>query len=247
MICLISIGWFLGSMLILIRYILPWKLCTNVDLEKGTISKGNFIFHSHLFSGDTPPKFNIAPENRPSQKETHLPTIHFQGLSSTSRGYVSFQGGYCIFFEKIHQFFLGGFWGWVPQQKPTIKKWSRRWKVRSDCPVCKNQITSNHEISITKTAASRMFEFSFSKKKRSFPQKKHPPCFFWWVFPPVFRTKTSLCEPFFSSGNTWGFTKVWIPWPLWSFRIPWWRWRVGCFFFEVGILGFLVEWLFQRF
>ena len=27
----------------------------------------------------TPPKFNIAPENRESQKETHLPTIHFQG------------------------------------------------------------------------------------------------------------------------------------------------------------------------
>ena len=94
-------------MLILIRYILPWKLCTNVDLEKGTISKGNFIFHSHLFSGDTPPKFNIAPENRPSQKETHLPTIHFQGLSSTSRGYVSFQGGYCIFFRKNPSIFPG--------------------------------------------------------------------------------------------------------------------------------------------
>ena len=29
----------------------------------------------------TPPKFNIAPENRESQKETHLPTIHFQGAS----------------------------------------------------------------------------------------------------------------------------------------------------------------------
>ena len=28
----------------------------------------------------TPPKFNIVPENRESQKETHLPTIHFQGL-----------------------------------------------------------------------------------------------------------------------------------------------------------------------
>ena len=27
-----------------------------------------------------PPKFNIAPENRESLKETHLPTIHFQGL-----------------------------------------------------------------------------------------------------------------------------------------------------------------------
>ena len=30
---------------------------------------------------NTPPKFNIAPKNRESQKETHLPTIHFQGLS----------------------------------------------------------------------------------------------------------------------------------------------------------------------
>ena len=41
----------------------------------------------------TPPKFNIAPENRPSQKETHLPTIHFQGLCLTSRGYMlSFLG-----------------------------------------------------------------------------------------------------------------------------------------------------------
>ena len=28
----------------------------------------------------TPRKFNIDPENRPSQKETHLPTIIFQGL-----------------------------------------------------------------------------------------------------------------------------------------------------------------------
>ncbi len=25
-------------------------------------------------------KFNIAPENKPSQKESSLPTIHFQGL-----------------------------------------------------------------------------------------------------------------------------------------------------------------------
>ena len=30
--------------------------------------------------GGTLPKTNIAPENRPSQKETHLPTIHFQVL-----------------------------------------------------------------------------------------------------------------------------------------------------------------------
>ena len=26
----------------------------------------------------TLPKTNITPENRPSQKETHLPTMHFQ-------------------------------------------------------------------------------------------------------------------------------------------------------------------------
>ena len=29
---------------------------------------------------DTPPKFNIAPEKLPSQKESSLPTIHFPGL-----------------------------------------------------------------------------------------------------------------------------------------------------------------------
>ena len=28
----------------------------------------------------TLPETNIAPENKPSQKETSIPTIHFQGL-----------------------------------------------------------------------------------------------------------------------------------------------------------------------
>ncbi len=28
----------------------------------------------------TLPETNIAPENRPSQEETSIPTIHFQGL-----------------------------------------------------------------------------------------------------------------------------------------------------------------------
>ena len=32
------------------------------------------------YMGITPRKFNIAPKNRQSQKETHLPTIIFQGL-----------------------------------------------------------------------------------------------------------------------------------------------------------------------
>ena len=33
------------------------------------------VFESNL------PKTNIPPQNRPFQKETSLPTIHFQGLS----------------------------------------------------------------------------------------------------------------------------------------------------------------------
>ena len=35
----------------------------------------------------TLPETNIAPENRPSHKETSIPTIHFQVRT------VSFQGG----------------------------------------------------------------------------------------------------------------------------------------------------------
>ena len=37
----------------------------------------------------TPRKFNIAPENRPSQKEIHLLTIDFQG-------YVELSGCKCL-------------------------------------------------------------------------------------------------------------------------------------------------------
>ena len=37
------------------------------------------------------PKFNIAPENRESQKETHLPTIHFQGRAVKLPGGNDFQ------------------------------------------------------------------------------------------------------------------------------------------------------------
>ena len=49
----LTMGWFLG--------ILPYHL---------------FLF----FSWCTPWKFNIDPENKPSQKEIHLPTLIFQGL-----------------------------------------------------------------------------------------------------------------------------------------------------------------------
>ena len=33
----------------------------------------------NMWDLSTLPETNIAPENRPSQKETSIPTIHFQG------------------------------------------------------------------------------------------------------------------------------------------------------------------------
>ena len=39
---------------------------------------------------NTPWKLNIVPENIPSQKESSLPTIIFQGLCLTSGGYTIF-------------------------------------------------------------------------------------------------------------------------------------------------------------
>ena len=38
-----------------------------------------------LFENTTLPETNITPENRPSQKESNLPTIHFQGLESFTK------------------------------------------------------------------------------------------------------------------------------------------------------------------
>ena len=58
---------------------------------------------------DTPLKFNMEPENRQSQKETHLPTIIF-------RGYVKFRG--CTWGCT----FLGCYW--------TVRGWSS-WMLHS--------------------------------------------------------------------------------------------------------------------
>ena len=46
----------------------------------------------------TLPKFNIAPENRPSQKESSIPTIHFSGamLVSGSVGSIHPLIGRCL-------------------------------------------------------------------------------------------------------------------------------------------------------
>ena len=56
-------------------------LKTNMTLENHQFSIGN----TSSFRVDFPlschvalPQTNIAPENRPSQKETSIPTIHFQ-------------------------------------------------------------------------------------------------------------------------------------------------------------------------
>ena len=44
-----------------------------------------------LVEGYTLTETNITPETRPSQKEIHLPIIHFQGR------FVSFRKGRCVF------------------------------------------------------------------------------------------------------------------------------------------------------
>ncbi len=47
-----------------------------------------FQWRTVKLRGGTLPKTNIAPENKPSQKEIHLPPIHSQGLCETSGGYL---------------------------------------------------------------------------------------------------------------------------------------------------------------
>ena len=46
--------------------------------QKSSTHKRNIAISCNLIAADTLPKTNIAPENRPSQKETNIPTIHFQ-------------------------------------------------------------------------------------------------------------------------------------------------------------------------
>ena len=48
-------------------------------LAAGSFATGS-ISGGPLWVEGTPLKFNIAPKNRQSQKETHPPTIIFQGL-----------------------------------------------------------------------------------------------------------------------------------------------------------------------
>ena len=51
---------------------------TKLVLEKRSVATSQFPVRKAY--DYTSPKFNIDPENRPSQKETHLPTIIFWGL-----------------------------------------------------------------------------------------------------------------------------------------------------------------------
>ena len=53
----------------------------------------------------TLPKFNIAPENRPSQKETSLPTTIFQGRA-VKLGGCRFVLGFVFFIREIPDVFL---------------------------------------------------------------------------------------------------------------------------------------------
>ena len=82
----------------------------------------------NLILDDPQKKFNIAPEKSPSQKESSLPTIHFQGLCWTSGVYtlkkkgeshkkqdlqqllngvfVGIPNNHCLYPKKNHRFFF---------------------------------------------------------------------------------------------------------------------------------------------
>ncbi len=61
--------------------LLGWPFCLS-DEQMVAIGWGWFAPASYeqFVSWFTLPETNVAPENRPSQKETSIPTIHFQGL-----------------------------------------------------------------------------------------------------------------------------------------------------------------------
>ena len=57
------------------------------------------VLAENMFFSLTLPETNIAPENRPSQKETSIPTIHFQGRWLLVSGMVN----YPIVFSRLEK------------------------------------------------------------------------------------------------------------------------------------------------
>ena len=51
-----------------------------IDIVNGFHIRVKYQIYTYTYIYNTLPETNIAPEIGPSQKEIHLPTIHFQGL-----------------------------------------------------------------------------------------------------------------------------------------------------------------------
>ena len=83
----------------------------------GVAGFGYIFFEWYLFQCRTPLKFNIAPENIPSRKESSLPNIIFQRLCPTSGGVVQ------ISFLKLFRYLFHS------QPKTTCR---RDWSIRDD-------------------------------------------------------------------------------------------------------------------
>ena len=80
-----------------------WTCCaslvpTSPHLWWGFVSKKKAVSQRPRLFQSTPLKFNIAPKNRQSQKETDLPTIIFQGRAVKFRGCTSKK------FSAFHEF-----------------------------------------------------------------------------------------------------------------------------------------------
>ena len=70
---------------------------------------------------DTLPKTNIAPGNRPSQKEIHLPTIIFQGLLVSGRIPQNKVFEPVRLFLRQYLFFFGSLVS--PPKRPILALW----------------------------------------------------------------------------------------------------------------------------
>ena len=77
------------------------------------------------FMNPTLPKTNISPENRPSEKEISIPTIHFQGAFAVS--FMNPKSNRLPFVQS-----LAGI-GWAPEMLALPGGGGRKDRIMSNC------------------------------------------------------------------------------------------------------------------
>ena len=106
-----------------------------------------------VFQKVTLPETKIATENRPSQKEIHLPTIHFQVQDVSFRGMMmvcfSFSplSSFFVFFQS--SFFFGDFWTHLRHSH-----WFTLWSVAIWLATCLMEVLRQHCAAFKQKKAS---------------------------------------------------------------------------------------------